>query len=324
MSRAHAELQIRAESPATLDALTLADLWNHSATDDMPTSARLISWATDAQPPRSVSVWLASQNGQPVGFAAASHVGDCGVGWVDALAVPARANRAAVRTTLLADAVEWLQAAGCATLQVGGGPRSLMRGALDGSPRADFFVRRGFVAAGSVTDMAADLARYTPPPDATPFAGVVRPPHPRDRDNVDALLAEPSALVNVAMGAKVDAAVLLLVNDMLRSGRFADLMLLWSARGLEGLSVLIFADSAMPIELAYPWSLPRPWAALGPVLLRGDAGAGASALLLDASLRRLHNNGGNSCVAMGVRERALYATYTFKPLRNWTVFVRRV
>lgn len=324
MSRAHAAFQIRAESPVTLDALVLADLWNHAVTADMPTSAHLIAWAMDAHAPRSVGVWLAWQDGQPVGFATASHVGDCSVGWVDALAVPARSNRAAMRTALLTDAAAWLQATGCAVLQVGGGPRSLMRGALDGGQRVDFFVSRGFVDAGSVDDMAVDLARYAPPTNASPFAGVVRPPRPRDRDDVDALLAEPSALVSEAMGAEVDTAALLLVKDTLRSGRFADLMLLWSARGLEALSILIFADSATPIELAYPYSLPRPWALLGPALARTDTAPGASGMLLDASLRRLHSNGVNSCVALGVSRRALYAEYGFKPLRTWKVFVKRL
>jgi hypothetical protein len=117
---------------------------------------------------------------------------------------------------------------------------------------------------------------------------------------------------------------LLLIDGTLREGRFADLMLLWSARGLEGLSILIFPDSATPLDLAYPYNLPRGWSALGPVLVRADAADGATGMLLDASLRRLHNNGANSCVALGVRTRALYADYRFQALRTWSLFVKRL
>ena len=322
MSRA--QLEIRAELPAALDAMALADLWNASMADDMPTSTRLLAWALDAQPPRSVAVWLAWQNGQPVGFALASHLGEAGIGWVDALAVPARANRAAVRTALLAAVALWLQGAGCVAMQIGGGPRSLMRGILQSSPRAAFFVSRGYADAGSVADMSADLARYAPPADAPAFAGVVRPPHAHDRDEVNAFLANPAALCNIPMDVDADTAALLLLTVTLRDGRFADLMLLWSARGLEGLSLLLFADSATPLDLAYPYTLPRPWSAIGPLLVRADSAAGAAGMLLDAAMRRLHNNGANSCVAMGVRERALYAAYGFEPVRTWSVFVKRL
>jgi hypothetical protein len=152
----------------------------------------------------------------------------------------------------------------------------------------------------------------------------VRPPHPRDRDDVDALLAHPAALWNAALDTEADAPSLLLIDDTLLNGRFADLMLLWSARGLEGLSILIFPDSATPLDLAYPYSLPRGWSALGPVLVRTGATDGAAGMLLDASLRRLHNNGANSCVALGVRTRALYADYRFQALRTWSLFVKRL
>ncbi len=330
ISRANAALQIRAESPASLDALALADLWNGAMADDMPTSARLLTWALTAQPPRQVALWVAYQAGAPVGFVVASHLGDGALGWVDALAVPVRPNRAAVRTGLLDSAMAWLHAAGCSAMQVGGGARSLMRGVLQASQRADYFVSRDYDDAGRRFDMHVDLARYAPPADAPVFAGVVRPPHPRDRDDVDALLADSSALWNGALDSDADNAALLPVLDTLRDGRFADLMLLWSGRGLEGLILLIFADSATPLDVVYPYGLPRPWTGLGPVLLRADSAMGhggtaaAAGMLFDASLRRLHNNGANSCVATGVRDRALYAQYGFKPLRTWQAYVKRL
>ena len=49
MSRAKAVLEIRAEAPQALDALMLADLWNAAWDDEMPTSARLLAWALEAQ-----------------------------------------------------------------------------------------------------------------------------------------------------------------------------------------------------------------------------------------------------------------------------------
>ena len=125
MSRAKAVLEIRAEAPQALDALMLADLWNAAWDDEMPTSARLLAWALEAQSPRSVAVWVASQNGQPLGFIIASHVADGVLGWVDALAVRPHAESAVVHSALLEAASGWLKAAGCVTVEIGGGVRSL-------------------------------------------------------------------------------------------------------------------------------------------------------------------------------------------------------
>ncbi len=327
MSRAHDSFQLRAESRATLDYSVVTDLWNRAAPDDLPTSARLLAWAMDAQPPRNLCVWIAWQDQEPVGFVVASHLGADALGWVDALAVPSRSNRAAVRTELLAQAATWLQSQGCTTVQFGGGPRSLMRGAPDWfAPLqpVDFFERRGFSDVGLVSDMVVDLARYTAPADAQPFAGVVRPANPRDRDDLVALISCEAGLTSALRDNDASPGSLLLVEDTLRKGRLADFMLLWSARGLEGLCLLVFADSATPIDLAYPYGMPRPWAVLGPVLIRADAAPGAADMLLDASLRRLHNTGANSAMAMGVSERALFARYGFKSVRNWRVLVKRL
>ena len=74
-------------------------------------------------------------------------------------------------------------------------------------------------------------------------------------------------------------------------------MLLWTEQGVESCCALTFGDSWRPLERFYPYALPRPWGQLGSVgVSAGCRGRGYGIALLDAALRRLHNNGVNGCV----------------------------
>ena len=74
-------------------------------------------------------------------------------------------------------------------------------------------------------------------------------------------------------------------------------MLLWTEAGVQGACLLTFPDSVRPIERYYPYSLPKPWGQAGSIGVSASLrGQGYGSYLLDASLRRLHDNGINGCV----------------------------
>jgi hypothetical protein len=176
-----------------------------------------------------------------------------------------------------------------------------------------------------VADLRADVARYTPPADADELAGVVRPAQRRDADNVVDLLNN-AAQLRLNGAAIRPAFAFAVLRPLLEEGRIADLMLLWTTNGVQGVAQLVFPDSAVPVELGYPYDLPRPWALLRALLVptspAGAAPDAAQNMLLDACLRRLHNTGINSCVAPGVAVDTPYARFGFRPYRRWLPLVK--
>jgi predicted N-acetyltransferase YhbS len=108
-------------------------------------------------------------------------------------------------------------------------------------------------------------------------------------------------------------------EEALRNGqRFSDYMLLWTERGVDACCVLTFADSMRPIERFYPYQLPRPWGQLGTVGVSVDRrGRGYGLAVVDAGLRRLHNNGINGCVIDWTGIVGFYAKFGFTPYREY-------
>jgi predicted N-acetyltransferase YhbS len=95
-------------------------------------------------------------------------------------------------------------------------------------------------------------------------------------------------------------------------------MLLWTDRGVDGFCLLTFEDSAQPLERFYPYQLPRPWGQLGAVGVSVDRrGRGFGAALVDAGLRRLHDNGVNGCVIDWLVIEEFYAKFGFSKLRDY-------
>jgi predicted N-acetyltransferase YhbS len=157
--------------------------------------------------------------------------------------------------------------------------------------------------------MAANLAHYQPPPTVRPIDGVVRPARPGDTDELLAFLRR-----EFPGRWRYD------VEEALRHARvrFSDFMLLWSERGVDGFCRLTFEDSAHPIERYYPYALPRPWGQLGTVGVSADRrGRGYGAALLDAGLRRLHDNGVNGCVIDWLVIVDFYAKFGFTKYREY-------
>lgn len=325
-------LKITAHPPNLLDVGELLSFWNTAQPDDLHATARLFEWwqggcATGEamgavlQLRRGdllVGAGLVSRLTQPD-----ASVADGPIGWVDAMALAPGPKRSADRTRLLRAAHEQLRSWGCRAAVAGGGPLSLARGGPE-LDRAGAFSRDALAEpiAPVLYDMTADVARYHPPAELPPLAGVVRPAQPRDRDEIEALIARP--LLAHSAGVEASAAHLFTIRRILESGRLADLMLLRTYDGVTGLTQLAFADSVWPVELVYPWSLPRPWAALPALFTRPATPDSAVLALLDSALRRLHNNGVNSCVAPGIHRTALYERAGFVRGRSWRPYSIRL
>jgi predicted N-acetyltransferase YhbS len=100
-------------------------------------------------------------------------------------------------------------------------------------------------------------------------------------------------------------------------------MLLWSERGVDGCCLLTFPDSVRPLERFYPYQLPKPWGQLGSIGISADRrGVGFGAALLDAGLRRLHNNGVNGCVIDWTTLTDFYGKFGFAPYRSYVMLGR--
>ncbi|MCB0022588.1 MAG: GNAT family N-acetyltransferase, partial [Caldilinea sp.] len=106
-------------------------------------------------------------------------------------------------------------------------------------------------------------------------------------------------------------------------GRLSDYMLLWTERGVDGCCLLTFPDSMRPMERYYLYRLPKPWGQLGSIGVSADRrGHGYGAALLDAGLRRLHDNGINGCVIDWTGLVDFYARFGFERYRSYTMLAR--
>ena len=287
-------LNFNPTDPDHLDAFV--KIWNDAYPPDLNLTLNLARYNLQPLAGRVLAGQIAVESNRPVGVVIASHAPEldfvsAGTGWLDALAVAGHAdpNANAVRTSLLDWAEGWLRERGCQSAHVGGGLRCFAPGLFDELEQLPFFLDRGyqFEENPTVWDVARSLADYTPPAALREVDAAV---HPAQPGQVDALLA----FLRREFPGRWRWECEQFLSD---GGRPSDYMLLWTERGVDGCCLLTFEDSLRPIERHYPYALPRPWAQLGSVGVSADVrGRGYGAAVVDAGLRRLHNNGVNGCV----------------------------
>jgi GNAT superfamily N-acetyltransferase len=302
----------------------LAEVWNAACGSALQLSRRFVAYNLQPSTGSTQRGCLALLNGEPVGVVMASvlhsdpEVMAPDLGWVDVLAVVPAAQHQGVGTQLLAWAEGWLRDQGCRACIVGASLRPFVPGIPTELATMPFFAAQGYVEDHMVWDVAANLAHYRPPPTVREIDGAVRP----------AQKGQEAALLEF-LRREFPGRWRYEAEEFLRTPqtRFSDYMLLWTDRGVDGFCVLTFEDSGQPMERFYPYSLPRPWGQLGSVGVSADRrGRGYGAALVDAGLRRLHNNGVNGCVIdwttivdfYGKFGFAQYRAYQqiYKPLRN--------
>ncbi len=299
--------------PAGADHLSAAvEIWNAACGDDLALTVPFMAYNVGPAP-RALAGWLALDEGTPAGFVLAgaldkgANPAPPGTGWIEALAVTPAAQRRGGGGALLAQAEAWLRLQGCTAVRVGSGLRPFVPGAPAETAAAAFFTAHGYAPRRPVYDVAADLSGYTPP-GRTEVAGSVRPAAPgQEAALLDFLRAEFSGRWRWECQAFLE-----------QGGRPADFMLLWTEQGVTGFCQLTFPDSARPIERYYPYRLPKPWGQLGPIgVAEAARGRGYGAALLDAGLRRLHNNGINGCVIDWTDQEAFYGRFGFTRYREY-------
>jgi GNAT superfamily N-acetyltransferase len=299
----------------------IAAIWSKACGDELAISAKGVAYSLRPAAMQRQVGWLAYADGEVIGFVIASQIsGDPLVapptrGYIDAIAVDPSHQKQGIGARLISTAEQWLVAQNCRQLVLGSSLHHLVPGLPDSTGSLDFFLQRDFqhlspdgVTPAAVWDLSADLASYTPPATMHEVAGAVRPAQQHD-------LAAFLKFMEREFPGRWHYKVATFSHER---QRLSDYMLLWTERGVDGFCQLCFEDSQRPMELYYPYRLPRPWGQLGPIGVSADLrGQGFGSALLDASLRRLHNNGINGCLIDWTEHLDFYAKFGFSPYRRY-------
>ncbi len=217
-------------------------------------------------------------------------------------------------------AEQWLAEQGCTAVTLGSSIRPFTPGLPVELRSEEFFTKRGYAnppgeeTRQTVWDVSVSLAGYAAAQRTrNRRRGAPCPPRRRRRP---LRLSAP----------RIPGRWRYEMEEYLHGGgRISDVMLLWTERGVDGFCQLTFEDSPRPMERYYPYSLPRPWGQLGPIGVSEDSrGRGYGAALLDAGLRRLHDNGVNGCVIDWTGLLDFYGKFGFTPYREYVRLIKRL
>lgn len=173
-------------------------------------------------------------------------------------------------------------------------------------------------SAATYHDLACHVAAYTPPAQVTEIPGIVRPFASGEQVYLAQFLHDQPLTA--------DHTVLHHFVEQIGApggGRITDLMGLWTADGLAAVTRIIVEDSAGGLEPWFPYTLPKPWAALQ-LFAPPHLAHNLHAALVDAVLRRLHNMGVNSCLLGPVADSVPYAPFGFQIHRTFQPLGHRV
>lgn len=308
-----------------LHSEAVAGLWTGACGAAMALSPRFVTYNTRSLPGVALRGQFAWQSGEPVGFIIASTiVADSSAGgtlnprnsgWINAVATMPESQGQGIAKRLLQWAEMWLLEQGCQVVQLGGDIRPFVPGLPVETDNADIFHHFGFRDAGTVWDVSTNLASYMPPLTHDSDSSVIRPAQAGDMEEVRQFMAQEFP------GRWSYQFERFLEGE----GRISDLMILRTARGIDGFCHLTFEDSKRPLERYYPYQLPRPWGQVGPIGISNDLrGEGYGSALLDRALRRLHNNGVNGCVIDWTTLLDFYARFGFKTYREYVVMEKEL
>lgn len=300
----------------------LTSIWNAACGEALSISARAMAYNLRPSTGVEQALCVATVDDAPVGFILMSRMADRPnvvpptVGWCNALAVQPNHRNQGIGSALLAWGEAWLRTRGCAHYLLGGSIRPFAPGLpLELENDAFFRKREFFVRPGAdvVWDVAADLAAYQTPPQVQEVDGHVQAARPADIAAIRAFFAREFP---GRWGYEFE-------EFLHEGGRISDFMLLWTADGVDGFCRLTFEDSVRPMERFFPYSLPRPWGQLGPIgVSERVRGRGYGAAVLDAGLRRLHNNGVNGCVIDWTDIVDFYGKFGFARYRAYQQLVK--
>lgn len=234
-------------------------------------------------------------------------------GWITAIATLPECQGRGIGSALLDWGEGWLAEQGCRRALLGGNIRPFVPGLPVELENEAFFAKRGYISEGNCWDMSSNLAHYMPPESLRDVDCIVRPAHSGDVEPLREFLSR-----EFPQRWKTQFEHFLADN-----GRLSDYMVLWTARGLDGFCQLTFEDSMRTVERFFPYQLPRAWGQFGSVGVSAEQrGKGFGAAIIDAGLRRLHNNGVNGCVIDWTGLLDLYAKFGFETYREYQTLAK--
>ncbi|MFN8443627.1 MAG: GNAT family N-acetyltransferase [Caldilineaceae bacterium] len=287
-------------------ATQCAELWNTAWGDEFALSSRVFVWLASQTSAQDALLLLAYEADTPVGFLLAHSQVNTKSAHLDALAIIPAAQNQGVEAALLAAAQSTFGLTASTTWGVGAGPLSLLLGVPEGSWLEATLAEQGFLFNETQSRGWIELAGYAPPQAIPEVAAAVYPAKPTDQTEI----------LNFLSSLSTDRQERIL-HFVQTKRRLSDLMLLWTESGLAGICWLGFEDSPYPIELSFPYRLPRAWAQVGQLLLAPQLGDEYLAALLDAGLRRLHNNGVNSAVITAQWPSTLWEQFQIQPYQTF-------
>jgi GNAT superfamily N-acetyltransferase len=297
----------------------MVQLWNANFGEDLSISERLVEYNTRPLPHAEQTGRFVVQDGVPVAFILTSMVHDepelnsAGEGWVDALAVDPTVRSSNYGSMLLEWAEQWLFERGCEFARLGGSLRPFAPGIPVALGLTDFFMQRGYSVQYTTYDVAANLAHYSTPECVHEVPAAAPPAQPGQEPLIIDFLRR-----EFGGRWRYDAETLFAAHE-----RVSDFMLLWTDNGIEGCCLLTFEDSLRPIERYYPYRLPRPWGHVGSIgIAAARRGQGFGAYMLDAALRRLHDNGINGCIIDWTMLLDFYGKFGFAPYREYLCLIK--
>lgn len=294
-------------------AVQCTDLWNAAWGDEFALSSRAFTWPASQPLAQEAVLLFAYEANLPVGFLLASYQLQKKIAHLEALAVIPEAQQQDVGQLLWTGAQSALSMSRRATWKVEESPLSLLPGVPENSFLETFLANHNFQFNESHLRASIDVASYVTPQTIKEVDAAVYPAKPTDYREI----------LNFLNGYSAKNADQLVHFVVLRR-RLSDLMLLWTETGLAGICWLGFEDSPYPIELSFPYRLPRPWAQVRQLLLAPQLGDEYLATLLDASLRRFHNNGVNSAVITTQLRPPMWEQFQLQPYQTFRLAVQSV
>jgi GNAT superfamily N-acetyltransferase len=305
-------------------AATVAEIWTAACGRDLAILPGFVEYNTRPATGALQAGRLAMHNDQPVGFVFASVLPDDlitsppDVGWIDAIAVMPAFQRQGIGSALLSWAEGWLAGQGCTHSRLGASLRPFAPGLPVQLGTEAVFRAWGYgerSESSYVWDVARDLSSYDARSGLAPLASDIRilPAWPGQEEALMAFLWR-----------EFPGRWRFEWQELVREGeRLADVMLLWTGRGVDGFCRMTTEDSRRPIERFYMHRLPRPWGQLGPIGVSRDCrGRGYGAALMDAALRHLKSSGVRGCVVDWTDLIEFYAGFGFEPYRQYVILLK--
>jgi GNAT superfamily N-acetyltransferase len=290
---------------------TCVGIWNAACGPDLAITPRGMEYNTRPSLGIVRSGRIALAEGKPVGFILSDATVDPSrpEAWVDALAVLPAYQKKGLGKALLDWAEVHARAHAAPRLVLGASRRWFAPGLPTQLQNRAAFEKCGFLFSPELAwDLGCSLKNYRSPTRIQQIEGDAHPLRPDELDDFLGLMKR-----DFAMGWDLD------VEEYLGDGGpLEDLIVLYTAHGLDAFCWITHPGSFRPLDRFFPHGLARPWGQLGMVgVAEARRGLGLSLKLMDGALHRLIELGVDGCIIDWTGYLDLYAKLGFRPHRSY-------